>query len=429
MKKKFMLIIGIVFLLSFLGTSGVLAQEGDSNISFTWWGDTDRHEIYNSIADMFEEEHPDIKVDTQSGSWNQYWDKLATQMAGGNAPDVVGMHQRFVSDYAPRGALLDLQEYVDSGVLDLSDVPDSVKEGGVVDGKLSMVAQGVTTTGYMFNTKTFDEIDVEYPDMDWTYEEFAEKAREVRAAAEEEGLDMWGAGDDSTLFMPHFAYFARSKGETVYTDEGELGFSEETVEEWFEYWKELRDDDIIPDMSTTAEYASAPLEQNLFTTEQTAIATVPANQLWLYQEQFEDDGQINIVRTPHFADGEPGEYIEGSYLAVSSSSDNPEAAAKLIDFFINDEEVQRLFMLEQGVPPTTTAQERISDKLTPVQERTIDFVSDTLEIAEKAAYPPSGSSEITAEFEEIAQAVGFDQLTPAQGAEEFMNSAEDILNR
>jgi len=280
----------------------------------------------------------------------------------------------------------------------------------------------------MYNTKTFDDLGVEYPNMDWTYEEFAAKAREVQAVAEEQGREIWGVGDDSTLFMPQFAYFARSKGEEVYTNDGKLGFTQETVEEWFNYWKELRDDGVIPDMATTVEYTSAPLEQNLFTTQKTAIGTVPANQLWLYQEQF-SEGKINIVRMPHFADGRPGEYIEGSYLAVTSGSDHPEAAARLISFFINDSEAQQLFMLEQGVPPTTTAQERISDKLTPVQQRIIDFVSYTLEIAEKSAYPPSGSTEVTSEFEEVAQAVGFGSMTPAEGAEEFMSSAEEILAR
>ena len=80
------------------------SQEADAGengdvveIRFTWWGDTTRNEMYNQICDRFEEANPDIKVIRESGSWNDYWDKLATQVAGGNAPDVISMHVQYIS--------------------------------------------------------------------------------------------------------------------------------------------------------------------------------------------------------------------------------------------------------------------------------------------------------------------------------------------
>jgi len=75
-------------------------------IRFSWWGDTGRNEVYNEIVDRFEEEHPNITVKREFGGWGDYWDRLATQIAGGNAPEVVSMHQFYVSDYARRNALL-----------------------------------------------------------------------------------------------------------------------------------------------------------------------------------------------------------------------------------------------------------------------------------------------------------------------------------
>jgi len=432
MKNKVVSIIALLLLISlFVGVSSVFAASSSDKvtISFTWWGDTRRHEIYNKIADLFEAANPNIKVDRLPGSWTQYWDKLATQIAGGNAPDVVGMHQRYVSDYAPRGALLNLKPYIDSGVIDISDLPESVYQGGFINDNLYMIAQGVTTTGFIYNTVTLDELGVPYPDSDMTWKEFAAKAIEIREAAKAKALDMWGSGDNSEQFMPLLAYYARSNGENIYTKDGDLGFSEETLVNWFKYWKDLRVKGAIPDAATTTEYRSVPLEQNLFNTGKSGMNLLPANQITLYQNQVTNGGAINITRIPHLEGKQPGEYIEGSYLAITSGSKHPEAAAKFISFFINNTEAQKTFMLEQGVPPTTTAIEAISDDLTVTQKRIINFVSKTLELAGGAPYPPPGSTEVISRFIDINEAVSFGQLTPEEGAAQFMQDAKDILSK
>ncbi len=428
MNKKLFSVITFAILISlFVGVSSVMAAD-EVNISFTWWGDTARHEVYNEIVDMFEEEYPNINVDRYPGSWNQYWTKLSTQAASGTAPDVIGMHPRYVADYAPRGALLDLAPYVESGALDLYNVPSSVKGTGLVDGTQYMIAQGVTMTGYIYNNQTLDDLGISYPALDWTYEDFAKKVTEITETAKAKGIEMWGASDDSSLFIPQFAYYARSKGEVAYTADGKIGFSEETLAEWFQYWKDLRDTGAIPGAATIVEYRGLPLEQNLFNTGKIAISTIPANQLWLFQEQVTNGGKLQMVRMPHLADGKPGEYLEGAQFSITSGSEHPDAAAKLISFFINDKEAQELFKLEQGVPPTTTAQEVITDSLTPADQRTVEFVSYALEMAGTAPQPPTGSAEVISVFEEVADSVAFGYMTPEEGAADFMQRAKDILS-
>ena len=407
----------------------VAPADEEINISFTWWGDTKRNEIYNGIVDLFEEANPNIKVDRPFGSWTEYWDKLATQIAGGNAPDVIGMHQDYVSEYGPRGSLLDLKPYVDSGVLDLSAVPESVVKGGYINGKLMMVAQGVVTSGIFYNTATFDELGVAYPDMDWTWEEYADKLAEIKAAADAKGIEMWAGGDDSGSMIPAFHYWIRSYGQQLFTEDGNIGFTEDAVADWFNFYKDLRDKDLIPDAATGVEYSGLPLEQSLFNTGKTALQVVPANQVWLYQNQVTNGGDINVVRIPHLAGKADGEYVEGSFLSVTSASKNPEAAAKLISFFINNTESQKLFKLEQGVPATTTAIDVITADLTPPQVRTINFVSDTLAIAGNAPYAPTGVAEIRSTLTEIGQAVAFGTSTPEEAAAEFIKICNEVLTR
>ena len=108
-------------------------------IRFSWWGDTKRNDMYNEICDRFEAENPNIKVMREPMSWSDYWTKMSTQVAGGNAPDMFGMHPQYAADYALRGALLEIQPYVDNGTIDLSKFSDAIIDSGKYKDKLYMV--------------------------------------------------------------------------------------------------------------------------------------------------------------------------------------------------------------------------------------------------------------------------------------------------
>ncbi|MBM7570215.1 ABC transporter substrate-binding protein [Aquibacillus albus] len=403
--------------------------EGESDkeeveIRFTWWGDTARHEIYNEIADQFEEKHPHITVKREFGGWNDYWDKLTTQVAGGNAPDIVGMHQEYVSDYARRGALIDLAPYIDSGVINVDDFPQSVVDSGKLGGDTVMVAQGVTMSGQMFNTAVFDKLGVEYPDMNWTWDDFKNKAIELTEASDEEGF--WGSADLSNQLTPNFKYFVRQKGKLLFTEDGQLGFDREDMIEWYEMWDELRQKGAIPDAATTSEYFEVPLEQSLIVEQKIGIGGIPANQIHLYQQQF-DEGEVRMVRQPTMSGGENGEFIEGAYLSITEGSEHPEEAAMFINHFVNAEEAGKVFKLEQGSPGSTKIVELVKPLLGPAQQRTLDYLSETLPIAESAPYPPKGMSEIEQAFMDTSYSIAFGEMSIEDAVDEFIRNAESIL--
>ncbi|WP_077624706.1 ABC transporter substrate-binding protein [Sediminibacillus massiliensis] len=408
--------------------SGGSAQGADGEeeikLRFSWWGDTSRNEIYNEIIDRFEEENPNITVDREFGGWTDYWDRLATQTAGGNAPDIVSMHQFYVSDYARRGALLNLQSLVDDGTINLESFAESTVDSGKVDDELIMVAKGVTMPGWVYNPVQLEELGVEAPNFDWTWEEFQAKMLEVDKAMPE--------GDFATADMgggqlqPNFRYYVRQQGEDLFTEDGKLGFSEETLSKWWTMWDDLRQAGAVADSATTTEFESAALEQKLFTIGRSAFYQIPANQLHLYQEQFEN-GELQMLRMPQVEGGENGEYIEGAYLSITKESEHPEAAAKFIDFFVNTEKSLELFKVEQGSPGSSEMAEFVKPLLEPAQQRAVDYIQETVEYAEPAAYAPLGISEVEQAFADNAAAIGFGEKTVEEAVTDFMETAESVI--
>ena len=100
------------------------------------------NDMYNEICDRFEAENPNIKVMREPMSWSDYWTKMSTQVAGGNAPDMFGMHPQYAADYALRGALLEIQPYGIMALIDLSKFSDAIIDSGKYKDKLYMVSMG-----------------------------------------------------------------------------------------------------------------------------------------------------------------------------------------------------------------------------------------------------------------------------------------------
>ncbi|MCH1932529.1 extracellular solute-binding protein, partial [Shewanella sp. A25] len=69
------------------GEAPELSEEAVT-LRVTWWGGDSRHPLTQEAIEAFEEKHPNIKVEGAFADWGGYWDKLATQTAGGNAPDI-----------------------------------------------------------------------------------------------------------------------------------------------------------------------------------------------------------------------------------------------------------------------------------------------------------------------------------------------------
>ncbi len=393
------------------------------SIRFTWWGDTTRHEKYNGIADRFEQKYPNIKVVREFGSWNDYWDKLATQTAGGNAPDVVSMHQFNVANYARRNALLDLTPYVQSGDLDLSDFPQPVTDSGKLDEKLLMVAKGVTMTGWVYNTGLLDKLGVKYPEFDWTWDDFIAKAAEIKQAFKSD--DHWGASDMSSN-LTILQYYVRQRGKQLFTPEGKLGFDKQDLVDWFAMWDKMRKDKIIPDAETNAQYANVSLEQGLFVTQKVGLTQIPVNQIPNHQKYI-TDGNVQAVRMPTNPDGQNGEFIEGAYLSVSAKSKHPKEAVQFINFFVNSEESINIFKVEQGALGSSKMNEFVKTIIDPPQQRAVDFIEKTLKLAERSPLPPVGRSQIESLLKDTSDSIAFGKSSIEEASDLFMTKARSIL--
>ena len=77
----------------------------------SWWGSQSRHDLTQQALELYMKNNPHVKIEAEFTDWSGYWDKLATQAAGGELPDIIQMDYSYLSQYASSKQLADLNGY------------------------------------------------------------------------------------------------------------------------------------------------------------------------------------------------------------------------------------------------------------------------------------------------------------------------------
>ena len=116
-RRQFLIGAGLAAAATTAGLAGCAPGSGGSqsgssgsaaNITLAFWGNPTRNKNTQAEIDAFVKANPNMKITGQPGDFASYWDKLATQTAGGTAPDIIQMDMAYIAEYGNRGALLDL---------------------------------------------------------------------------------------------------------------------------------------------------------------------------------------------------------------------------------------------------------------------------------------------------------------------------------
>src|SRR5699024_4323550 len=147
------------------------------NLRFSWWGADDRHATIQQVIENFEAENPDIRITGENTDWGSYWDRLATNTAADDAPDITMQEERYLREYGDRGALLDLNDLEE---LDQSGLDPLISDSGDLEGQTFGLATGVNAYSVLADPEAFDAAGVDMPDHETlTWADYVEIATEI----------------------------------------------------------------------------------------------------------------------------------------------------------------------------------------------------------------------------------------------------------
>lgn len=411
------------------GKGGKGAAEDDSKakqMRFAWWGNETMNTTTLAALELYQEKNELVTFTPENAAWDDFWNRMATQIAGRNGPDVFQMSNQMIVDYAKRGALLDFEKYV-GDIIDLSGWDENLREYGIIDGK--RVGVPISTDAFMvlYDVPFMQQHGIEMPEKDWTWSTLADRALEIREAG---GGTVWGMSDGSgqyELLEP----WVRGRGKTFYDTTGDpavLAFEKEDLGDFLQWWADRRAEGACVPPEVAAEHLgheTSPLVTGtapiLFTTssELVGVRALMQNACQPVPMPDQEGGskRANFVRPNLF-------------MSAWTGTSYPTESARFLDFWINDPDAVRVIGASRGVPPSPesaailAAEEAPSDVRSPFEYlELIREVGDPMD-----SLTPKGGRDVYNLLRRTAEEVRFKQSSISQAVDSFFEQGESLLS-
>jgi multiple sugar transport system substrate-binding protein len=402
------------------GAGSGTAADGEVTISFVWWGSDGRADLTKKAVDLFQQRNPKIKVQTSFSAYAAYWEKLATQTAGGKPPDVLNMDFRYLSEYGGRNVLLDLNQGAGKGI-SLADVNPELAATGVLGGKRFAVPWAQNAPSLIYDPAAFTAAGAD-PAKPMTWTAFADAAQKVSAAG---GFATRGLTDfgilDSTLEI-----WLRQQGKQFYTPEGKLGFGADDLRRYWELAGRFREARAVSSADVTASYNTspeqAPLGKKLTSGEFAYDNLYPA-----YQKA--SGKTLSVAPYPSDVPGNTGQYRRPAmFLSISARSATQEASVKLVDFLVNDPDAGKILGADRGLAPNLKVRAQLAAAATGTTKVIYDYEAAVEpHLGAAPPVPPKGAGAIQKLLQRTYEEVAFGRLDIPAAVAKFMSEAEKGL--
>lgn len=156
-----------LLLLVISACGGSAAQGGKVNLTYALW-DSNEQVGYQKSIDVFEKQHPNIKVTIQQADYDQYWQKLDTQMAAGAAPDIFWSDLTYFPHYVVQGQLMDVTPLMQKDHLDTSIYYPALLKQYTYQGKYYGLPKDWDTIALFYNKTIFQKMGITVPaELTW----------------------------------------------------------------------------------------------------------------------------------------------------------------------------------------------------------------------------------------------------------------------
>ncbi|MBQ9210576.1 MAG: extracellular solute-binding protein [Clostridia bacterium] len=413
-----------------------LANAGDIELGFGWWGNQVRDAATADALNYLTENYPNITFNTNAQNWSNYWALMLTAAADNSLPDLMQQDYAYIEQWAAADDLLDLTPYVESGALDLSGLSQNIIDTGKVGDKLVAVCAGVNAPALLYNKTLTDELGIEVP-VNLTWAKFEEITKQIMAAKDGGYRVIYGQGNSEN----YPTYYARGLGKTaLFEAEG----TTLTAEEAAGYYKLMLDGVAEGWMFNTDEIANvnvddiaqSPMVFGATPDVRTWCSIAFSNQIAAFNAAAQADGiELGICSWPS-DDPVASNYMKpGQFFSVTTDSKNPDAAVAVLNYLINDPQANILLKAERGVPANSSVAAEIAEEVNKI-DPTYGVAVDYLAIVEDNSSPifaplPSYVGEVNAD---VLKRLSDEALlkNPAYTAEElgadFVESTNDIAS-
>jgi multiple sugar transport system substrate-binding protein len=395
------------------------APSGNSGtLRVTWWGNQTRNDRTVAAIQLFESNNPGVMIEYEFTDWGGYWDKLATQAAGGTMPDVIQHDYAYLAQYVSSNQLMSLTPAVESGKLPLDNVPESILAGGTIDGQLYGLCLGTNAPVMIYDKELTEQAGVTIPAQP-TIDELYEIGQTM---FEKTGKYTIYDGGANALSLE-----ARAYGKVIFDEilagtdtypKAHLINVERFAKAPFAIPAEIqaeRNPDVVEtkpilDRTTWNDYA--------FSNMYIAISNAAGGKLGMCMNPAPAGAQRNTM------------YLKPSqFFTIAETSQNKDTAVAFLDFFTNDIECNKILLAERGIPVSTVVADGIKSEVDEQTVLVFDYIAEVGKVATPIDPPnPPGAGEMDIYLKQLSEQIRYGAIDAEKATTTFMTDAKKILD-
>lgn len=363
------------------------------------------------IIALFESENPDVKVNYELTPYDDYFTKLQTNVAGGQAPDVFELNYENSVTYYENGVTQDLSEFLtDEGKKAYDET--ALSGFSTKDGDQFALPVSFSTVLTFYNKDLFDAAGVDYPTADWTWED--EMAAAEKLTDKENGV--YGLLSPYS-YNEYFKTAAQNGGSLFSDDYSQVTINTPENVEALQYMIDGIDKGVTPANLAPDE------DTNLFKTQKAAMFTTGT---WMFDTfadaDFNWDVEVeagNTTKATHY-------FSNG--IAMSADSKKQDAAYRWMEFYTSNPEVQLKKVEANWETPAVSNQEVIDAYVAKSNGENRQKVFESLEYGVNPPTPSGiSASELADTIDGYLQEAKLGNLTAEEALKEAQTKIESLV--
>lgn len=432
-KKKLLAVIMAASMVLGLAACGNDSSSNDGQITLriAWWGSQTRHDITVEVIEMYEKDHPNVHIEYEFFSFDDYFNKLKTLVSSDQVWDIFQLGGNFPM-YLDK--IYPLDEFIESGAVDVSKIPEAYLQiTQDTNGTQLGLSNGLNTYGIAYDVDMFNDAGVPLPETGWTWDDFAAAARAIHDNTGHFGV----SGLASSEFIAGCSTYIGQQGKV-----GEYGFfnleltgmgfdDPSMLTPYIQMKADLINEGAAPDAGAEAEITN--IENDFLVTGEAGMTWVAINQFPTIYDVCKEQGRtLALAPLPRVtSDGPSGIVIQSSQmLCVSQDSEHKQAAAEFISWFQNSVECNNVLQGERGIPINDDVRAALTANATPGQQIMYDYVDlvGSYETPDKInVLSPDGQDEVVDRYRDYIQQVVAGEITAQEAAEKTYADAQAIF--
>lgn len=337
--------------------------------------------VEQAVVDKFNDEHDPKSPNYKAGNKDVVlsleiyrnavaYDTLATQIATGNAPDVIGpIGIRALQSFGDQ--LLDLNPFIQKTGLDLSEIPQDLQDVYKLGDKRIGIPMAVYPSFFYYNKKLFKEaglpepphkIGEKYDGKDWTWDTVAELAKKL--TVDKAGNDATSSSFDPGNIVQYGLDAQWTENDarawaTVFGGSGSAVASDGKTAQWPDNWRTglkfyydgIWNGHFIPAKPAVDGMAGG----NSFQSGQVAMDVV---HLWYTCCVYPAEGKAavsdwDIAVLPTGPDGKVTSKLHADTIGILNSSKHPEEAFEVLQYLATNADLTQVY----GAMPAVESQQ------------------------------------------------------------------------